>query len=175
MRVPRDASLLVIDVQGRLVPAIADNDAMIGNVRRLIGTAQLLKRVIAATEQNPKGLGPTMTGLLPPKAPVFEKQSFDSTLVTAFADWAEEQPALVVCGMEAHICVCQTVLGLMELDIPVFLVRDAIGSRTLPNRDAAVDRMRTAGAQIITTEMAIFEWLEHADHPEFKAVLALVK
>jgi nicotinamidase-related amidase len=175
MRVPRDASLLVIDVQGRLVPAIADQEAMIANVRRLIGAAQILKREIAATEQNPKGLGPTLTGLLPSKTPVFEKQSFDSTLVTAFADWAEEQPALVVCGMEAHVCVTQTVLGLMELDCPVFLVRDAIGSRTLANREAAIERLRDCGAHIITTEMAIFEWLELADHPDFKQVLALVK
>jgi nicotinamidase-related amidase len=175
MRVPRDASLLVIDVQGRLVPAIADAEPMIANVRRLIGACQLLKRTIAATEQNPAGLGPTMPGLLPPKTPVFEKQSFDATLVTAFADWAEEQPALVVAGMEAHVCVTQTVLGLMELDIPVFLVRDAVGSRTPANRDAAVERLRGDGAHIITTEMAIFEWLEHAGRPEFKQVLALVK
>jgi nicotinamidase-related amidase len=145
MRVPPDASLLVIDVQGRLVPAIAGGEAMIANVRRLIRAAQLLKLGIAATEQNPKGLGPTLMGLLPPKTLVFEKQSFDSTLVTAFADWAEEQPALVVCGMEAHVC------------------------------DAAIERMGHASAEIITTEMAIFEWLEHAERPEFKEVLALVK
>ena len=137
--------------------------------------AGILKRSIAATEQNPKGLGPTLAGLVPPKTPVFEKQSFDSTLVTAFADWAEEQPALVVCGMEAHVCVLQTVLGLMELDVPVFLVGDAVGSRTLANRDAAVERLRQCGAQVITTEMAIFEWLEHCQRPEFKEVLGLVK
>jgi nicotinamidase-related amidase len=175
MRVPRDASLLVIDVQGRLVPAIAEAEPMIANVRRLVSAACILKRTIAATEQNPKGLGPTMAGLVPPKTPVFEKQSFDSTLVTAFADWAEEQPAIVVCGMEAHVCVLQTVLGLIELDVPVFLVRDAVGSRTLANRDAAVERMGHASAEIITTEMAIFEWLEHCERPEFKDVLALVK
>ena len=175
MRVPSDASLLVIDIQGRLVPAIAEAEPMIANVRRLVSAACILKRTIAATEQNPKGLGPTMAGLVPPKTPVFEKQSFDSTLVTAFADWAEDQPALVVVGMEAHVCVCQTVLGLMELDVPVFLVRDAVGSRTLANRDAAVARMGLAGAHIITTEMAIFEWLEHCERPEFKEVLGLVK
>ena len=175
MRVPPDASLLVIDVQGRLVPAIAEGEAMIANVRRLVTAACLLKRAIAATEQNPKGLGPTLDGLIPPKTPVFEKQSFDSTLVTAFADWAEDQPALVVCGMEAHVCVMQTVLGLIELDVPVFLVRDAVGSRTLANRDAAVARMQANGVHIITTEMAIFEWLEHCQRPEFKEVLALVK
>ncbi len=175
MKIPADAGLVVVDVQARLVPAIAGHDVLLGNVRRLIGAARLLGNPLCATEQNPRGLGHTVPDLMPPEAPVFEKATFDSTGVAPFVDWCRERSALVVCGMEAHVCLLQTVLGLLALERAVFVARDAAGSRTPANRDAAIDRMRESGARIVTTEMVVFEWLGSSEHPRFKEALRLVK
>lgn len=173
--IPSDAGLAVIDVQARLVPAIAGNAALLANVRRLIEAAGLLGLPVCATEQNPAGLGPSVPDLLPPEVPVFEKATFDSTHVEAFADWCAARSGIVVCGMEAHVCLLQTVLGLMASKQPVFVVRDAVGSRKTSDRDAAIARMRAAGAALVTTEMVLFEWLGSSDHPRFREVLRLVK
>ncbi|MGI9383997.1 MAG: isochorismatase family protein [Methyloligellaceae bacterium] len=175
MLIPSDTGLAVIDVQARLVPAIADHDALLGNVRRLIEGARLLGNPVCATEQNPDGLGPSVPDLLPPEVPVFKKTTFDSTHVEGFADWCAARSGIVVCGMEAHVCLLQTVLGLQASKQPVFVVRDAVGSRETADRDAAIARMRGAGATIVTTEMVLFEWLGSSDHPRFKEVLRLVK
>lgn len=175
MMIPTDTGLAVIDVQARLVPAIADHEALLANVRRLIEGAGLLGNPVCATEQNPEGLGPSVPDLVPPDVPVFKKTTFDSTHVEAFADWCRARPGIVVCGMEAHVCLLQTVLGLRARDRTVFVVRDAVGSRKTADRDAAIGRMREAGATIVTTEMVLFEWLGSSDHPRFKQVLKLVK
>jgi hypothetical protein len=82
---------------------------------------------------------------------------------------------LVLAGCEAHVCLLQTALGLLEEELDVWVVTDACGARTERNRDAAFDRLASAGAELVTTEMVAFEWLRHADHPRFKEVLALVK
>lgn len=175
MKVPSDAALVVVDVQARLVPAIAGHDDLLANVRRLVGAARILGNPICATEQNPGGLGHSVPDLLPAGAPVFEKATFDSTGVGAFVDWCRQRSGLVLCGMEAHVCLLQTVLGLLALDRPVFVACDAVGSRAFANRDAAIERLREAGARIVTTEMVVFEWLASSDHPRFKDALALVK
>ena len=81
----------------------------------------------------------------------------------------------VLAGVEAHVCLLQTALDLLEADFEVWVVTDACTSRTERNRDAAYDRLAAAGAELVTTEMVLFEWLRSAEHPQFKAVQALIK
>ncbi len=85
------------------------------------------------------------------------------------------RPSIVLAGCEAHVCLMQTALGLLEDEFEVWVVTDACSSRTERNRDAAFDRLASAGAELLTTEMVAFEWLRHADHPQFRAVQALIK
>ena len=85
------------------------------------------------------------------------------------------RPSIVLAGCEAHVCLMQTALALLEDEFEVWVVTDACSSRTERNRDAAFDRLAGAGAELLTTEMVAFEWLRHADHPQFRAVQALIK
>ena len=86
-----------------------------------------------------------------------------------------ERNSVVLAGCEAHVCLMQTALSLLELEFDVWVVTDACGSRTERNRDAAFDRLAAAGVELVTTEMAVFEWLRTAEHPRFREVLTLVK
>ena len=170
------SALLVIDLQARLMPVIHAGDAVIANARRLVAAAALLDVPVTATEQNPKGLGKTVAGLLPEGLAALEKMTFDSCGAPAFlSSLPAERPDLVVAGCEAHVCVLQTVLGLRDAGRRVFVVEDAIGSRRAENRAGAIRRMERHGAEMVTTEMVIFEWLGTAGHPRFREAMALVK
>lgn len=170
------SALLVIDLQARLMPVIHDAEAVIANARRLVAAAALLDVPVTATEQNPKGLGKTVDGLLPVGLAALEKMTFDSCGAPAFlSSLPAERPDLVVAGCEAHVCVLQTVLGLRDAGRRVFVVEDAIGSRRAENRAAAIRRMERHGAEMVTTEMVVFEWLGTAGHPRFREAMALIK
>jgi len=173
---PESCVLLIIDLQERLLPSIAGGDQVVANARRLAEAARLLGVPVLATEQNPAGLGPNHRDLKSLAQATLAKQYFDATRE---ADWTGFLPAgrpdLVVVGCEAHVCVLQTVIGLRASQTPVRLVRDAVGSRTSLNRDAALHRAEQHGAQLVTTEMVIFEWLATANHPKFRDALKLVK
>jgi len=169
------ATLLLIDLQARLLPVIETREAVIANARRLRDVAVMLEVPLLYTEQNPKGLGATVPEVASNAAPVVRKMTFDATRAADFPAPAAGRPQLVVSGCEAHICVLQTVLGLLRDGRAVFVVRDAIGSRRNENRDAAIARMERAGAEIVTTEMVVFEWLGSAENPHFKAAAALIK
>ncbi len=106
------STLLVIDIQGRLMPAIEDGPAVIANARRLVEAAELLEIPVLFTEQNPAGLGPTVPELTPP-GPVAHKMTFDAVRSPGFLDRLPAERAIVVAGCEAHVCVLQTVLGLL--------------------------------------------------------------
>jgi len=171
-----DCALLLIDLQQRLMPVITDGDGVVMNATRLAEAAHLLDVPIVATEQNPEGLGPTVAVLAKHPRRIMRKTCFDGTRETAFADFLPSaRSTLVVAGCEAHVCVLQTVLGLLSRGARVALVRDAVGSRRAENRDAAIERARAHGAELVTTEMVIFEWLEASDHPRFREALRLVK
>lgn len=170
------SALLLIDFQSRLMPAIADGAAVIGNARRLSDAAQILDIPVLVTEQNAKGLGRTVPELLSGnEAPVFHKTSFDACRMPKFVDALPNRPDLVVAGCETHVCVLQSVLGLIETGRRVFLVRDAVGSRRVESKETAIRRLEQHGAEIVTTEMVIFEWLESSEHPRFRDALALVR
>jgi nicotinamidase-related amidase len=172
---PNRGTLLLIDLQARLMPAIETGEAVIANARRLRDAAVMMEVPLLYTEQNPRGLGATVPEVASNAAPVVRKMAFDATRAADFPPPAEGRGQLVVGGCEAHICVLQTVLGLIRDGREVYVVRDAIGSRRSDNRDAAIGRMERAGAEIVTTEMVVFEWLASADNPHFKAAAALIK
>lgn len=171
--------LVVVDVQERLMPAVHEGERVVRNAGVLLKAAALLGVPALATEQYPKGLGPTaaaLRDLLPPGA-VVEKIHFSAACEPAFLERLDAlgRDQIVLCGSEAHVCVMQTALGLRALGRTVCLAADATASRTAANAEAGIARMRANGVEIATTEMVVFEWLHRADVPAFKAVLAHIK
>ena len=180
----RDRSaLVVIDMQERLMPAIADGDAVTRAAGVLIEASRQLEVPVVVTEQYPKGLGPTVdaiAGRLPNDATVVEKMTFSAARNHDFASRldgfrAAGRDHIVVCGVESHVCVMQTAADLDANGYTVHIVVDACGSRAPASKDAALTRFGAMGVSCVTTEMALFEWLEVAGTPEFKAVSRLVK
>ena len=112
---------------------------------------------------------------LTPPGPVAHKMTFDAVRSPGFLDRLPAERAIVVAGCEAHVCVLQTVLGLLAHGRQVFVVRDALGSRRTESKETAVRRMERHGAEIVTTEMVAFEWLTTCEHPRFREVAALIK
>jgi nicotinamidase-related amidase len=169
--------LCLIDFQEKLMRAIDGAEEVVANAGRLLATAEALNLPVVTTEQNPKGLGPTVPELARPDGahPVLEKMCFDACDATGVVDALPAGHHIVVAGCEAHVCVLQTALGLLDRSRRVYVVADAIGSRRPENREAALRRMERAGAEIVTTEMVVFEWLGSADDPAFKSVIALIK
>lgn len=168
--------LLVIDLQARLMPAIHDAGTVLSNTRILIETAKLCSVPSYVTEQNPDGLGTSVPEIADYGLPTLEKTYFDGTREADFDSFLPSgRDEIVVAGCEAHVCVMQTVSGLLAGSRQVFLVSDAVGSRSSANRQAAIERMARAGAEPVTTEMVVFEWLRHSDHPGFRDAIALVK
>jgi nicotinamidase-related amidase len=171
-----NSALLLIDFQSRLMPAITDGAAAVANARRLLDAARLLDVPVVVTEQYAKGLGGTVPELLPDRQEsVFHKTSFDACRMPDFLGRLPQHRALVVAGCETHVCVLQTALGLIDAGRRVFLVRDAVASRRAESKEAAIRRLERHGAEIVTTEMVIFEWVERVEHPRFREALALVK
>ncbi len=169
--------LLVVDFQGRLMPAIHEGAAAVAQARRLLDAAALLDVPARFTEQNPRGLGPTLPELRPDDPGlVVEKMTFDAVRGSdLLARLPDDRPDVVVAGCEAHVCVLQTVLGLLDRGRRVFVARDAVGSRRPESKEAGLARMARHGAEIVTVEMAIFEWLGSAEHPRFREALRLIR
>lgn len=173
------STLVIVDVQERVAPAIHEAGRVLGNLRILLRAARELGVPVLITEHYPKGLGPTVAAILDeaPDAAVIEKISFASVGAPPFLDRLAEggRDQIVVAGMEAHVCVLQTALGLRMRGHDVFLVADAVSSRVPENVRLAVERMRQNGVSAVSTEMVAFEWLERADTPAFKALIGLIK
>ena len=172
---PARSALLVIDFQDRLMPAIDQSEARLAQADRLIRAADLLGLPRHVTEQNPARLGGTVPALGIPASEALPKMDFDATRDPAIAAALAGDHALVVCGCEAHVCVLQTVLGLRAAGRQVYVVADAVGSRLEENRQAGLSRMVRHGAEIVTTEMVLFEWLGSAAHPAFRQMMPLIK
>jgi nicotinamidase-related amidase len=171
--------LFVVDIQERLLPAIFEKEQVLENALRLARGAALFRLPVFVTEQYRKGLGATVRDLaeaIPGFAPV-EKLTFSACGADGVLEaiCARGVTDLIVCGIEAHVCVCQTCLDLLDHGLRPFVVADAISSRTAANRAIALERLRQAGATVVSTEMALFELLGRAGTDEFKQVLSLVK
>jgi len=171
--------LLVIDVQERLTPAIFDAPRLTANIIKLLKAAKLLEVPCLGTEQYPKGLGKTLdeVAVLIPADSMIEKIYFSAMGEPGFAERLEAtgRKQIVVVGMEAHICVLQTTMELRDAGYEVFAVDDAMGSRVRANTDLAIDRMRPAGVEAVSTEMVVFEWARRANRDCFKQLSALIK
>jgi nicotinamidase-related amidase len=172
-----DTTLLVVDVQDKLLPFIQHRERVVWNIRRLIDGARFLGLEIAATEQYPQGLGPTTAVLAERLGEVPSKLMFSCReCAQIFRGLAERgRPKILVAGIEAHVCVQQTVLDLLSEGFRVYLAVDAVGSRNEIDYQTALRRMDSAGATLTTTEAALFEWCEVAGSPEFKQISQLVR
>ncbi|MEQ1696464.1 MAG: isochorismatase family protein [Hyphomicrobiaceae bacterium] len=167
--------LVLVDYQARLMPAIEGAPTVLANAKRLLAAADILAIPVIITEQNAKGIGPTTPDLDVSKRTIIAKQTFGSCATPEFVEAIGTYPDIILAGCEAHVCVTQTVLGLLELGRRVFLVADATGARTAQSKQTAVARMARNGAEVVTTEMVIFEWLATSEHEKFRAAIALVK
>lgn len=167
------STLLMIDVQERLFPHMQDAAPILENCVWLARVARRLHVPIVVTEQYPQGLGPTVPQLREAlgDAPVVTKMHFSAALEPDLMQQpALVRPQIVVAGMETHVCVLQTACVLQASGKQVFVVADAVSSRTTANRDLGIARMRAAGISIVSREMVAFEWLERAGTPLFREV-----
>ncbi len=192
-----DCQLVLVDHQPRLMPAIAHGDEVLRRADVLSALAERFDVPIWGTEQVPQRLGPLVEPLRSRCRRVLAKTAFNACedgLVELLRPSAPrpagnarslprhlQKPAaparqtIVLAGCEAHVCLLQTALGLVEHEFEVWVVTDASGSRRERDRDAAFDRLAAAGVELVTTEMVAFEWLRDARHPQFRAALALIK
>jgi nicotinamidase-related amidase len=173
----RESALLVIDVQEKLMARIPGAAAITRNIAFLIDAARLLEVEVAATEQYPKGLGPTVASLAE-RLPIRpDKLTFSSCGAPGILDGlrTKGRSKIVLTGIEAHVCVLNTALDLLAANFQVYLAADALGSRYAVDREFALRRLEQAGAILTTVETCAFEWMEGSNHPQFKAVSALVQ
>jgi len=174
-----DAVLLIIDIQERLAVVMKERDSVVKNTEHLIELAKMIKMPVVVTEQYPKGLGRTVAELrsvLPENAPV-EKISFDCCGQSGFLEElkAHNKKTVIIAGMETHICVLQTCIGLLRTGVNVHLVEDAVCSRTEENRRTGIEFMRDAGAVVTCTETVLFQLLKVAGTEEFKKIAQRIK
>ena len=194
-----ESQLVLVDYQIGLMKVMLEASQVIANAARLAQVAQLMGVPVWGTEQNPSRLGANVPEvrtlcqqtlakmhfsaveeglgewLRPPvKAPQGNARSLPKHLQKPDVD-TPGRNMVVIAGCEAHVCLLQTALDLLEDEFEVWVVTDACSSRTERNRDAAFDRLAGAGAELVTTEMVAFEWLRTAEHAQFKAVHGLIK
>ena len=194
-----ESQLVLVDYQIRLLPAIFEGQLAVANAVRLGQLARLMNVPVWGTEQNPSRLGSSVPEVSALCRQVLSKMHF-SGVEEGLGEWLrppakpaggnarslpkhlqkpatnpDERNTVVIAGCEAHVCLLQTALDLLEDEFDVWVVTDACSSRTERNRDAAFDRLAGAGAELVTTEMVVFEWLRTAEHADFKAALALIK
>ena len=170
-----DSVVVLVDLQTKLMPAIHDGGNVIAQAVRLATIAKLLDVPILGTEQNSAGLGENVDEVKRLCDVTIAKTHFDGCLDGLLEALPEGRRTIVVAGCEAHVCMMQTALGLLEHGCGVRIVQDAIGSRRPLDRDAALARLKGAGASLVTTEMIAFEWLRHSNHPQFRSVLSQIK
>jgi nicotinamidase-related amidase len=180
MRIERQKSAgLLVDVQERLFPHMDQHDELLRRTSILLEGLKMLQVPLVVTEQYPKGLGSTLQPLskILDQQEVIEKLSFSCCGVAAFSGALKslERPIIIICGIEAHVCVLQTTVDLLEEGYAVVVVEDCISSRNPEDKRVAVERMRSEGAVISTCESVLFELTKVAGTDEFKAISRLVK
>lgn len=194
-----ESQLVLVDYQARLLPAMLDGPKTWANAALLGQLANRLAVPVWGTAQNPSGLGELAPEISAHCRQVLVKMQF-SAMEEGLGEWLKPEPEapkgnarslprhlqknqnaspdrsmIVIAGCEAHVCLLQTALDLLEDEFDVWVVTDACTSRNERNRDAAFDRLAGAGAELVTTEMVGFEWLRSAEHPEFNYWQSLIK
>jgi len=193
------SQLVLVDYQARLMPVIFDGPMVLANAVKLAHMARWMRVPVIGTEQNPSKLGENPPEIKSLCDRTLAKMQF-SGVEEGLGEWLRppvkpaagnarslpkhlqkpsntptERSSIVIGGCEAHVCLLQTALHLLEDEFDVWVVTDACSSRTERNRDAAFDRLAGAGAELVTTEMVAFEWLRSAEHPQFKVLHELIK
>ncbi len=194
-----ESQLVLVDYQEKLMPAIFEGEQALRNATTLARIARLLQVPVFGTEQNPSKLGTNAPELRALCDKTLSKMFF-SAVPEGLNEWLRppakpqggnarslpkhlqkpqqqdpERNSIVIAGCEAHVCLLQTALELLEDEFEVWVVTDACSSRTERNRDAAFDRLAGAGAELVTTEMVAFEWLRSCEHEHFRDVLQWIK
>ena len=170
---------VMIDMQDKLLAAMPEAEKLLENTERLLKGLRLLEIPVTVTQQNTKGLGPTDSGLIEAGG---LKEYYDKMTYSCFADekirkdWLESgKKTFILFGIESHICLWQTAGDLLKEGFEVQIVCDCIASRKSYDKEVALRRLERAGAVLMTTEAVLFELLERAGTPEFKAISKLVK
>ncbi|HSG02942.1 MAG TPA: isochorismatase family protein [Marinobacterium sp.] len=168
------SALLVIDVQQKLLPAVYESESVERAVCDLVEVAKELKIATLYSEQYPQGLGPSTQSVLkalPDSAIRLEKLSFSCSAEPDCTEQLEAlAPQVIICGMETHVCVLQTAIEMKLSGKAVFVVADAVSSRTAENKQLGLERMRQLGIEIVSKEMVIFEWLRRAGTDAFRSI-----
>ena len=174
---PEECAVLVIDVQERLLPAVQHGQKLLESLELLIRSARQVGLPVLATEQYPKGLGPTQPSLLPHFSQPAEVKTRFSAATPAIIDFLhrDARRMVVLAGMETHICVMQTALDLLAEDFAVAVVEDATAAGRSADHAAGLARMYQAGVVPASVEMAVYEWLGGAEHPAFKELAGAVR
>jgi nicotinamidase-related amidase len=172
-----NSALLVVDIQDKLLAKMPRADALVRNAGFLLDAAALLAVPVRATEQYPKGIGPTTAEIarrLP--TPPAAKTAFSCCGAGTFLEELEmlQRPNVVLVGMETHVCVQQTALDLLDAGLHVVLPADTVASWGEADHDTALRRMEKAGATVTTAESVAFEWVRDSTHPQFKSMSQLV-
>jgi nicotinamidase-related amidase len=177
LTIEQGAALLVVDLQDKLLVKMADRALIVANTVRLVEAARLLGVLVNATEQYPQGLGPSVPEIaaLIPDRP--SKTMFHCCDVPGYLEQLQVRAVkhVTLAGIEAHVCVAQTALELMNRGFRVQIAADAVASRHEIDREFALRRLEHAGAVVSTTEAILFEWAERSDRPEFKAFSKMIK
>jgi len=171
--------LVVVDVQGKLAQLMHERQVLFNNIQILIKSAKILSIPILWAQQCPEALGPTVpeiAELLADNQPV-NKSAFSCCGEEAFNYRLNElrRNQVVLCGIETHVCIYQTAVDMLRKDFDVNVIADAVSSRTAANKQIAINRLAAEGAKIASVEMALFELLKTAEHPQFRQVAKLIK
>lgn len=172
-----DSALLVVDAQEKLLEIIPKKERIVWNIRRLLDAANLLGVAVAATEQYPDRLSPTLPILKERIGAAPDKLCFSAGVCgDIFERWKDDgRTRVLVCGIETHVCIMQTALDVAADGFDVYVPVDAVGARYATDHETALWRMDSAGIILSTCETAMFEWCRTAEAAEFKAISALAK
>jgi len=168
-------AFVLVDIQEKFEPVIKDFDDIVKNSNILVKSSKILKIPLIVTEQYPKGLGTISEKIKLPNVKKIEKIHFNCFASSEFSKQAKNYKSLVLFGIEAHVCVMQTCLDALDKGYKVYVVADAVSSRSKKDKKMALNRMRQHGAEIVTTEMLLFELLKKAGTDEFKKIQELIK
>lgn len=169
------STLLLIDVQDKLMPAISHGGEVVDRCITLATIAGLMEVPVLATEQLPDKLGHKVDAVGELCDQILAKHHFDACPDGLIDELPEGRQHIVIGGCETHVCMMQTALSLLDAGYKVWVVADATGSRNEFDRDVALDRLSESGARIVTLEMVAFEWMRHCKHPQFRNIQALIK
>lgn len=175
----QDCCLIIIDVQGKLAQLMHNSNALFRNIGILIKAAKILDIPCLWCQQSPKALGvtvPSIARLLEDNQPI-NKVTFSCSQNEQFKSQMKtlNRKQILLCGIEAHVCIYQTAVDLLKTDLKPTVIADAVSSRTPDNKQIAIEKLRLEGINISSVEMALFELLKTAEHPKFKEITQLIK